>query len=73
MLGGEEGLKCEVRVDGTRLKQVSELKYVGFVLDESRTDGAGVAGRWRVGVKSWLLSCPWLMVGICSLNVCCIR
>ena len=27
LLGGEEGLECEVCVDGIRLEHVSELKY----------------------------------------------
>ena len=26
---GEEGLECEVHVDGVRLKHVSEFKYLG--------------------------------------------
>ena len=40
VLNGEEGLECEVQVDGVRLKHVSEFKYLGCVLDESGTDGA---------------------------------
>ena len=39
-LNGEEGLECEVHVDGVRLEHVSEFKYLGCVLDESGTDGA---------------------------------
>ena len=38
VLGGEEGLECEVCVDGIHLEQVSELIYLGCVLDESGTD-----------------------------------
>ena len=38
VLGGEEGLECEVCVDGIRLEHVSEFKYLGCVLDESGTD-----------------------------------
>ena len=37
VLGGEEGLECEVCVDGISLEHVSEFKYLGFVLDESGT------------------------------------
>ena len=37
---GEEGLECEVFVDGIRLEHVSEFKYSGCVLDESGTDEA---------------------------------
>ena len=28
-----------------------------------------VVGRWEVGGKLQVLSGPWLMVGLCSLNV----
>ena len=34
VLNGEEGLECEVQVDGIRLEHVSEFKYFGCVLDE---------------------------------------
>ena len=30
---GEEGLECEVHVDGIRLEHVSEFKYLECVLD----------------------------------------
>ena len=40
VLNGEEGLDCEVHVDGIRLELVFEFKYLGCVLDESGTDGA---------------------------------
>ena len=36
-LGGEEGLECEVCVDGIHLEHVSEFKTLGCVLDESGT------------------------------------
>ena len=29
MLNGEEGLECEICVDGIRLEDVSERKYIG--------------------------------------------
>ena len=38
VLGWEEGLECEIRVDGTRLEQASESKYLGCFLDKSDTD-----------------------------------
>ena len=41
ILNGEEGQKCEVHVDGIRLNHVSKFKYLGCVLNESFTDGAG--------------------------------
>ena len=34
VLNGEEGLECEVNVDGIYLEHVSEFKYLGCVLDE---------------------------------------
>ena len=40
VLNGEEGLECEVHVDGIHLEHVSEFKYLGCVLDESGTNGA---------------------------------
>ena len=40
ILNGEEELKCQVHVDGIHLEHVSEIKYLGCVLDESGTDGA---------------------------------
>ena len=39
-MNGEEGLEWEVHVDGIRLKHVSELKYLGCVLDKAGTDWA---------------------------------
>ena len=39
-MNGEEGLECEVLVDGIHLEHVSEFKYSGCVSDESGTDGA---------------------------------
>ena len=40
VLNGEEGLECELYVDGILLLHVSEFKYLGCVLDESGSDGA---------------------------------
>ena len=36
----EGGLGCEICVDGARLEQVSEFKYLGCILDESGTEYA---------------------------------
>ena len=38
VLNEEEGLECEVHVNGIRLEHVSEFKYLGCVLDKSVTD-----------------------------------
>ena len=40
VLGGEEGMECEVCVDGIHLEHISEFKYLGCVLDEAGTDEA---------------------------------
>ena len=40
VLGGEEGLECEVCEDGIRLEHVLVFKYLKCVLDESGTDEA---------------------------------
>ena len=50
VLVGEEGLECEVCVDGIRL-DVSECKYLGCVLDESGTDGAECSRKVAIGRK----------------------
>ena len=49
VLGGEEGLECEVCIDRMRLEQVSELKYLGCVLDESGTDEAECSRKLESG------------------------
>ena len=40
VLGGEEGLECEVCIDGICLEHVSKCKYLGCVFEESGTDEA---------------------------------
>ena len=66
VLNGEEGLECEVHVDGIRLEHASKFKYLGCVLNESDTYGPEcrrkVASRRRVAG-------PWLMLGIYTLSV----
>ena len=49
VLNGEEGLECEVHVDGIRLEYILEFKYLGYVLDESGTDGAKCS--WKVASR----------------------
>ena len=44
------GLECEVCVDGIHLEHVSEVKYLGCVLDESVT--VLECGEWEDGVRS---------------------
>ena len=40
VLNGEDGLECEVHVDGICLEHISAFKYLRCALDESGTDGA---------------------------------
>ena len=68
-LNAEEGLECDVHVDGISLKHVSEFKYLGCVLDESGTYGAEcsrnvTSGRRVAGAIRFLVNGR-----ICSLNV----
>ena len=51
ILGGEEGLECEVLKDGTWLEHVSEFKYFGCVLDKSGANFAGFVGRSLVNAR----------------------
>ena len=46
VLNGEQGLECEVCVDGIRLEHVSKFKYLGSVLDEQVQMRQSVVGRW---------------------------
>ena len=59
VVGREEGLICKVLLYGTKFEHMSEFKYMGYVLNESYTDGAEyVVGKWRVGAKWPGLSGP---------------
>ena len=52
VLNGEEGLECEVHVDGVCLEHVSENKYLGCVLDKSGTDVAECSRRVADAIRS---------------------
>ena len=47
-MNGEEGLECEVHVDGIRLEHVS---YLGCVLGKSGTDGAECSRKVVSGMR----------------------
>ena len=51
LLGGEEGMKCEVFVDGTHLEHLWEFKYLGCILDETDTDEAEYCRKVARGTK----------------------
>ena len=57
VLGGEDVMPCEIRVERARLEQGSEFKYFGAVLDESCTDDV-VCRRWLVGKMLQVLLDP---------------
>src|SRR5678815_3213676 len=40
MVVSEDSPRCEVILDGEQLEQVSEFKYLGYMLDEKGTDDA---------------------------------
>ena len=40
VMNQEEGLECNVHIDGVPLEHVPEFEYLGCVLDEACTDGA---------------------------------
>ena len=57
MLNGEEGLRCEIHVDGIHLQHFLEFIYLGCVLnDKSSTDEAGCNGRRVAGAIRFLIN-----------------
>ena len=69
-LNGEEGLECEVHIDGIHLKHVLDFKYLRCVLEESDKNGAEfsskVAGAIRslVNARDFELECASLACNI---------
>ena len=53
VLNEEEGLECEVHIDGTLLKHFSELKYLQYFLDESGTGGTECSR--KVGIERMMI------------------
>ena len=49
VLSVEEGLECQVYVDGIHLEYISEFKYLGCFFDESDTDGAECSRKMASG------------------------
>ena len=58
VLSGEDGLECEVCVDGIRLEHVSEIKHLGcfgrirYRIDRMQHEG----GEWEEGSKCYYVS-----------------
>ena len=66
-LGWEEGLECEVSVDGMRL--LLEFKYFDVFWMNQVQMRQNVVGKRRVGRELQVLSDLWLMLGFCSLSM----
>ena len=69
--GGAPPLEGEIRVDGARLKQVSEFKYLGCVLDKSGTDAPEY--RRKVTNRKKVASAIRFLVNARGLQVQCAR
>ena len=52
VLTGEEGLECEIHVEGIRLEHVLEFKYLWYVVDESGTSGAECSRKMASGRRN---------------------
>ena len=81
VLGGEEGVECEVCEDGMRLEYVPEFKYLGCVLDDSCTDEIEcrrkvVSGRRVSGAIGYLVNARDLqlvgVLGSCKSHYSCL-
>ena len=71
VMNGEEGLECEVQVDGIRLYHVPEFKFLGCALDDSGRDGAEcsrkrASGRRVAGAIRSLVNTRDLQLGCAS-------
>ena len=78
MLGGEEGLECEVCVDRICLERVSEFKYLRCVLDESDTDEVECSRkrasgrRVAVAIRSLVNAMSLSLLGSCMSHYWCL-
>ena len=68
ILNGEEGLEREVYIDRIHLEHVSEFEYLGFVLDESGTDGAECSTKVASGRRVAGTIMSLVNAKICSLS-----
>ena len=55
MVLSEVSSLCKVMLDGQQLEQMSEFKYLGYMVDEKGTDDAecSMKGRWLVQLNPW--------------------
>ena len=67
VLNREDGLECEVSVDGVRLDHGSKFKYTRCVLNESGTEEADFSR--KEAIRRRVAGAIWLMIEVCSLSV----
>src|SRR5678815_3865859 len=71
MVVNEDSLQCEVMLDGEQLEQVSEFKYLGYMLDEKGTDDAECSKKIVNGRK--VASAIKSLVNVKGLSLECAR
>ena len=69
VLNGEEGLECEVHVDGIRLEHVLDFNIWSVFWTNQVQMEKNAVGRWPAGGEGQVPSDPWLIIGICSFSV----
>ena len=69
VLNREEGLECEVYVDGVQWSMHQNLNTWDVFWLNQVLMRKSVVGRWQVGGGLQILLGLWLMIGVCSLNV----
>ena len=69
VLGGEEGLECEVCVDEIHYSMSRDLNTWDVFWTNQAQMRQSVEGRKRGGGGLPVLLGLWLMLGVCSLNV----
>ena len=72
VLNGEEGLECEVHVDGMQLEYVSEFKYLGCFHRKVVSERKGAVGiRFLVNARSLQLQCARVLHETCLFPFLC--
>ena len=65
VMNEEEGLECEVHIDGVHLEYISEFQYLGCILDEVGIDGAESSRKVAGAIRS--------LVNARDLQIECVR
>ena len=69
VFNGKEGLECEVHIDGIRLEDVLEFKYLECFLGKSGTYGAKCSRKVASGRRVTGAIRSLVMLGICIWSV----